>query len=274
MKHVLKPVVLVGLVMMKMKSVKVCEKIVLISFYWYKLLNSYFLIMLLAWADAGECIENPQYMLVYCAKSCNICHYKGDLRELMVERLKQAEEAKKEAEALLKTKYGVEQTVTSDEAKATEAAMKEYMETKVLVDDKYSSVRKDCLNRSPNCVFWASIGECEKTRDYMVVQCAPACQTCEMLLFENRCPYDPEAPVALNPGDLNTMFEKILTMKEYSPQVLSRPNATDPKEYDGPWVVTLDTFLTEEESDRLVQLGYDAGYLESADVGKRKFDGE
>mmetsp|Transcript_2437 Transcript_2437/g.3597 ORF Transcript_2437/g.3597 Transcript_2437/m.3597 type:complete len:389 (-) Transcript_2437:79-1245(-) len=225
------------------------------------------------WADAGECIENPQYMLVYCAKSCNICHYKGDLRELMLERMKIAEEAKEQEAALYKTKFGVEQTITTDEARETNKAMEEYMEIKVMLDDKYSTVRKDCLNRSPNCVFWASIGECEKTRDYMVVQCAPACQTCEMLLLENRCPYDPNAPTALNSGDLDIIFEKMLTIKQYSPQVLSRPNSTDPNEHDGPWVITLDTFLTPEESEALVQLGYDQGYAESADVGKKKFDG-
>ena len=28
----------------------------------------------------------------------------------------------------------------------------------------------------------------------------------------------------------------------------------------GPWIVTFDQFLTHEESDRLVELGYEQGY--------------
>jgi len=228
------------------------------------------------WANAGECMENPQYMLVYCAKSCNICHYKGDLRDLMLERKAEAEHKKVEAESLTKTKYGVEQTMQNDEAtQKSFADMVEYMEERVMVEAQFKEVRTECRNRSPNCVFWAGIGECTKTRDYMVVQCAPACQSCEMLLFENRCPYDKDAPTAFQqPGDLDSMFEKLLTFQEYTPVVLSRPNATaDSGVYDGPWVVEMNTFLTEEESNALVQLGAGEGYVQSADVGKKKFDG-
>ena len=25
------------------------------------------------WASTGECAKNPDYMLVYCQKSCNVC---------------------------------------------------------------------------------------------------------------------------------------------------------------------------------------------------------
>jgi hypothetical protein len=42
---------------------------------------------------------------------------------------------------------------------------------------------------------------------------------------------------------------------------------------DGPWVVTLDNFLSDEECDRLIKLGYDRGYERSKDVGAKKFDG-
>mmetsp|Transcript_19394 Transcript_19394/g.22169 ORF Transcript_19394/g.22169 Transcript_19394/m.22169 type:complete len:483 (+) Transcript_19394:58-1506(+) len=228
------------------------------------------------WADAGECIENPQYMLVYCAKSCNICHYKGGLRELMLERKEQAAKTKEEADAITKTKYGVEQTVPEGDEKTRQTydAMVTYMEEHIMVESEFMNVRNECKNRSPNCVFWAGMGECIKTRDYMVVQCAPACNSCEMLLFENRCPYDKNAPTVLqHPGDLDTMFEKLLTFKEYTPVVLSRPNATSPEVYNGPWVVEMISFLTEEESNTLIQLGAGEGYAQSADVGKRKFDG-
>ena len=235
-----------------------------------------------AWADSGECQTNPRYMLVYCAKACNVCHYKGDLEELMVERL---EEKQKEAEQevkLDKTRYGVEQTLNDDKSKEVYLEMVNYMDNIVMAvenDDKYKRVRDDCKLRSENCIFWAGIGECDSTsKDYMVVQCAPACQTCELLDFETRCPYAPNDPTALNDGDMNSMFENMILMEEYSPTILSRPSNSTSEEndndvIDGPWVVTLDDFLTPEECNRLIELGGTVGYLESADVGKKNWDG-
>merc|ERR1712232_93805 len=44
---------------------------------------------------------------------------------------------------------------------------------------------------------------------------------------------------------------------------------------NGPWVLTFDNFLSPEECDRLIQLGYktEQGYKRSQDVGAVKFDG-
>jgi hypothetical protein len=56
---------------------------------------------------------------------------------------------------------------------------------------------------------------------------------------------DKNAPVALQPHDLNALFEKIVTdNKQYSPAVLSKPNATEEGVVDGPWVVVLENFIT------------------------------
>mmetsp|Transcript_26831 Transcript_26831/g.44727 ORF Transcript_26831/g.44727 Transcript_26831/m.44727 type:complete len:316 (-) Transcript_26831:250-1197(-) len=153
--------------------------------------------------------------------------------------------------------------------------MVEYIENTVMVEDKYKKIRGDCKLRNTNCIFWATTGHCESTRDYMVTQCAPACQTCELLDFEQRCPYDPDEESALKAGDLNKLFEKLITLEQYAPNILSMPNSTSPDIFDGPWVVTLDEFLTEEECDRLIELGGTTGegYLESADVGEKKWDG-
>jgi prolyl 4-hydroxylase len=65
----------------------------------------------------------------------------------------------------------------------------------------------------------------------------------------------------------------------YNPKALSRPKVTrngtevESVEHDGPWVVLLENFVTEEEADRLVELGKDQGYERSADVGKENPDG-
>ena len=108
------------------------------------------------------------------------------------------------------------------------------------------------------------------------------CQTCEHLSMAFRCPIDPDAPVAWQPGDLNTFFLNITTspkFAKYQPHVLSRPgfvngDTNDTADYKiGPWVVTLENFVTDVEADRLIQLGAEQGYERSMDVGELKFDG-
>lgn len=115
----------------------------------------------------------------------------------------------------------------------------------------------------------------------MKLQCAAVCQTCDNLAIENRCPLDPDAPNAWEAGDLHQFFVNITTLEEfqkYGPVIHSRPakdGEEDPNEdYDiGPWVVTLENFITPEEADRLIQLGAEEGYERSSDVGKIKPDG-
>lgn len=117
---------------------------------------------------------------------------------------------------------------------------------------------------------------------YMLKHCAPVCQTCHYLDFDTRCPVNASAPTVLTkPGDLNRLFERITTLDEYSPTIHSMPNsnptttmiADSSSILNGPWVVTLENFVSPEECDRLIQLGADLGYLISKDVGKQQFDG-
>jgi prolyl 4-hydroxylase len=42
---------------------------------------------------------------------------------------------------------------------------------------------------------------------------------------------------------------------------------------DGPWVVELDQLLTDQECERLVELGKDSGYLPSTGLGNARLDG-
>jgi prolyl 4-hydroxylase len=144
-----------------------------------------------------------------------------------------------------------------------------YIEEKVLVDDSFKSVRKECKNRHPQCAYWASLGECENNPRYMTLQCAPSCQTCDKIDFEARCPWDKSKPSILKEGDLNKLFTRLTTepfYQKYEPTIHSSPPS-------GPWVVTLENLLTPEECDRLIELGAEEGYEISRDVGAKKFDG-
>ena len=70
------------------------------------------------------------------------------------------------------------------------------------------------------------------------------------------------------------MFRRIVAEEnQYKPKVLSMPNPTEEGIVDGPWVVVLQNFTTDEECDRLIELGAIEGYKQSADVGKKRFDG-
>lgn len=104
--------------------------------------------------------------------------------------------------------------------------------------------------------------------------------------INNRCPLDPNAKDALEPGDLNKMFENITDIngpfKEHVPLVYSHPSGIDTSRIqyaiddpikNGPWIIEFEKFSTDEEADRLVELGEELGYERSTDVGEILADG-
>lgn len=154
----------------------------------------------------------------------------------------------------------------------------DYMFNEIYGDTSVKDTKYNCLNRNALCSFWAAKGECEANPPYMEFQCAPACFSCQKLDFEHRCPFNETAKNTWQPGSLDQMFRRIVVdFSTYEPRVLSAP-----KEYwsqiqqdqrDGPWIVVLDKFLTEEECQTLIDLGSKKGYEISRDVGSKKFDG-
>jgi prolyl 4-hydroxylase len=129
-----------------------------------------------------------------------------------------------------------------------------------------------CQNQHESCTIWALEGECDANPVYMKKNCAPVCQSCDQLSIETKCPVDPNAPHAWNDkGDLDRMFRKLSSepyLSRHSVQVLSSPDTTN-----GPWVLTMENVVTEEEAITLIDLGAKEGYKRSADVGALKPDG-
>jgi len=106
---------------------------------------------------------------------------------------------------------------------------------------------------------------------YMKKNCAPACKSCDYLSIEGRCPLDPDAPNSWSPGDLDTMFVRLTNepyLSQYDTKVLSSPGTTG-----GPWVITMENVVSQEEAEHLIELGGMQGYERSSDVGKLKADG-
>lgn len=226
------------------------------------------------WASLGECEANARFMSRYCQKACNTC---GRVNEAMEE-----EEGGPENE------YGVIQELGTKQQENVQQAfddMVTYMKNAYEdpnMTDRMREILDNCKLKHKACAFWKVLGECEANPKYMKAECAPVCHTCDYLAIENRCPLDPEAPIAWKPGDLNQFFVNITTLPELQrldPHVLMRPDyvngdTEETADYRiGPWVVTLDNFVTPEEADRLIELGAKEKYERSSDVGEMKFDG-
>ena len=108
----------------------------------------------------------------------------------------------------------------------------------------------------------------------MQTNCGPACHTCDLLEIEKRCPMDRDiiGPDVWSTGDLDKMFRRITSepyTSKYGVNVLSSPETND----GGPWVVTMDNFVSDEEAKRLIALGHVEGYERSTDIGDIQPDG-
>ena len=146
-------------------------------------------------------------------------------------------------------------------------------------DRKYKNVRKNCLNKDPECTLWATQDECNNNERFMKSMCAPACMSCDYLGDTSEdCIGLPESQGPLwKPGDLNTFFEEIVDggirhdefYRKFNPKALSRPikksdgSIASGVEKDGPWLVLFENFLTDAEADRLVQIGHNQGFQRS-----------
>lgn len=78
---------------------------------------------------------------------------------------------------------GVEQELSTkaNEREAVEKVMeemKEYFINEVYAKPEYAAVRDTCKNENPLCVFWVSIGECDRNRSFMIEKCTAACRLC------------------------------------------------------------------------------------------------
>lgn len=152
---------------------------------------------------------------------------------------------------------------------------------KVKRERKYKNVRHLCLNKNPDCTLWAAQGECHKNERYMKSMCAPACLSCDYLGDTSEdCPGLAQSiPLWKKAGDLNAFFENIVDdnahdnesgeyYRQFHPKALSRPKiksdgSDSGVDNDGPWLVLLHNFITDEEADRFIHIGHEQGFERS-----------
>lgn len=158
--------------------------------------------------------------------------------------------------------WGVPQDLSNPMARELfETTTKQYMEEVLLSDPAYQRVRSKAVFAHESCTYWASIGECQNNPKYMLLQCCPACQSCDQLDWNLRCPFDVDELIWNQTGQVNALFTRLVA--DYNAQVLSRD----------PWVVIIDDFMTLEETQRLIELGAEQGYVRSMDAGDIQEDG-
>jgi len=214
------------------------------------------------WSEVGECTKNPRYMLKNCMRSCLQC---PDQREELRIKKRMWTDEELEVAADMGVAQRLENTefhIPAEEASERIIVAREHLKTSGIEESLFDI----CKNQHEDCTTWAIAGECEKNKKYMVTSCAPACMTCDMMLLEKRCPIDPNAKPAWKPGDLNAMFEHLIS----EPIASKHPVTIYSRD---PWVITLDDVVSEEEAKRLIELGGILGYDRSEDVGALQADG-
>ena len=122
----------------------------------------------------------------------------------------------------------------------------------------------DCENERDDhdCSYWAKNNACEETPGFMIFSCPRSCGFCHLKDPDIRCRRHPDAKPAVGPGDVNKMFERLLTdFPQYTPTVLSRD----------PWLVVLNDVFTDEECEEMIRVG-GANFQRSVDAGEMKGD--
>lgn len=217
------------------------------------------------WASTGECAKNPSYMLAACRRSCNTCEYEFNSNS-----------------------FGTPQLINSPYAKEVVSTSVEYMKN-ILANPKYNSVRDECRNNNENCSIWAMGTGCDDNPKFMKLECAPACKSCDYVLeMKTKCAMDPNGKDAIEVGEMDALFERIVRTADYAnwqPSVLSRPTKQDEINEDGsyasilsceeditnpcsalgggPWIITLDNFISIDEISVLKEWGAKLGYERS-----------
>merc|ERR1719401_3312019 len=219
-----------------------------------------------AWRDLGECDRNPGYMLKSCRWSCQVCDGaapSADCRE-----------------------FGVPQRVHDATVRAILDRSATYVR-RLRRDPVYAAVRRECRNRHEDCSRWALGDGCDENPLYMKMECAPACQSCDYILkMKEECALDPEGEDALVAGGMDALFERMVRVaaaSDWQPTVLSRPRKERPSPdmaaapalscdedkanpcdvRDGPWILTLDDFVSEEEVAVIMKIADGIGYERS-----------
>ena len=110
----------------------------------------------------------------------------------------------------------------------------------------------ECDDDVSACPDWAARGECVTNAAFMRTRCALSCDTCEEAFERMRLCHRPAAKQpAVRPGGISRIFQRMIQIPHSlgsRVEVLSRPPA-------GPWILSIDGFLSPTEASTLAALG-------------------
>ena len=103
---------------------------------------------------------------------------------------------------------------------------------------------KKCRDSDTSCSSWAGAGECNANPGFMLDSCPVSCNACPAGDEDPACVRRNSTPAVQDRG-ISAVFERALReYPQYKPRALSRD----------PWVMTFDDFLSEEETERIIEL--------------------
>jgi len=109
------------------------------------------------WARSGECQNNPHYMLIHCAKSCDSCvSLHAGVTQVSPDLHDQSQHRKDEF---------IQKLVSTQE----------YVQDLV---ERNPAFFKTCKNFHELCTHWSLMGRCRSDRDAMVELCPASCRIC------------------------------------------------------------------------------------------------
>ena len=121
--------------------------------------------------------------------------------------------------------------------------------------EKYAS-QDWCVDSDSSCADRAARGECSSSPGWMVMKCGRSCESCHLRDPDVRCPrkmLNMRQTPGLLPGGVNSLYEGLQErFPEFNVTVHSRPGGGRLGEEtqdiaDGPWIVTFDNFVSEQE---------------------------
>lgn len=141
-----------------------------------------------------------------------------------------------------------------------------------------SSANDPCRDRFTMCAKQAEHGKCRDSPGWMIVHCCESCQqflnSRELIDSKNRCSREHlnVTEPTWKPSDLDALFEKWVTDPEYIPYEPVVWSSPDPEKYGGghpkgPWIITFDNFVTDNEAADVIKGGRISGFERSTDQG-------
>ena len=162
----------------------------------------------MSWSEQGECDNNPYYMHVNCAASCDTCEkLQGEAGVDCQDYNDFCEGWAAVGECEANTGYmwincpksckrcGEGATITAcddrnpscenwaeiGECEANVAFMSTNCKTSCNIAGCGSAVDDTCRDKSTSCAGWQRIGECTRNPNYMLVTCPVSCNSCDRL---------------------------------------------------------------------------------------------